>query len=81
MDQKKIAGLSKTILDDVAKVLTKNSVKFSASQAEIVIKDRKKKEICGLISSLPIDACTLKCLLDVVEAKKKLYIRKRIKKD
>lgn len=81
MDQKKIAELSKTILDDVAKVLTKNSVKFSASQAEIVIKDRKKKEICGLISSLPIDDCTLKCLLDVVEAKKKLYIRKRIKKD
>lgn len=81
MDQKKIAELSKTILDDVAKVLTKNSVKFSASQAEIVIKDRKKKEICGLISSLPIDTCTLKCLLDVVEAKKKLYIRKRIKKD
>lgn len=81
MDQKKLSKLSKTILDDIAGVLKKNSVKFNASQAEIVIENRTKKEICGLISSLPIDACTLKCLVDVVEAKKKLYIRKRIKND
>ncbi len=50
---------------------------YYASQKEILIPNRSKEEVLKIIYSLPIDADTLFILVDVIEAKKKVYIRKK----
>ena len=70
----------KNILDDVCKILDKNSVKYTrTSQSEIVVNDRKKKEIKGFVLSLPnMTKESLTILLDIVETKKCTYIWKKL---
>ena len=50
---------------------------YYASQKEILIPNRSKEEVLKIIYSLPIDADTLLILVDVIEAKKTVYIRKK----
>lgn len=67
---------STTAINDICKLFDKKKIKYEASQAEIVVHGKKKKEIKKLISSLKIDKIDV--VLDIVETKKKLYIRQRI---
>ena len=55
----------------------KKKKKFQSSQSEIVVKDSTKKEIVEIISSL-IAKDDLSLVLEVVETKKSVYIRKKV---
>lgn len=72
-------GTHKDIIQDIKKLLSNKNINFSASQSEIIIEGKTKKEVCALIDSLPIPKQQLPLLLDVVEAKKKVFIRTRIR--
>ena len=66
-----------TIIEDITKLLGKKKKKFQSSQSEIVVKDSTKKEIVDIISSL-IAKVDLSLVLEVVETKKSVYIRKKV---
>ena len=66
-----------TIIEDIVKLLGKKKKKFQSSQSEIVVKDSTKKEIVEIISSL-IAKDDLSLVLEVVETKKSVYIRKKV---
>ena len=66
-----------TIIEDIVKLLGKKKKKFQSSQSEIVVKDTTKKEIVDIISSL-IAKDGLSLVLEVVETKKSVYIRKKV---
>lgn len=75
--EKEIKSISSsTAIKDICALFDKKKISYEASQAEIVVRGKKKKEIKKLISSLKIDK--LDVVLDIVETKKKLYIRQRI---
>lgn len=65
------------IIEDIGKLLEKKKKKFQSSQSEIVVKDTTKKEIVEIISSL-IAKDDLTLVLEVVETKKSVYIRKKV---
>lgn len=65
------------IIQDIEKVLKKKKLKFQSSQSEIVVKNTTKKEIADIISSL-IERKDLPMVLEIVETKKSVYIRKRV---
>ena len=66
-----------TIIEDITKLLGKKKKKLQSSQSEIVVKDTTKKEIVDIISSL-IAKDDLSLVLEVVETKKSVYIRKKV---
>lgn len=66
-----------SIIADIVKLLEKKKMKFQSSQSEIVVKDTTKKEIVNIISSL-IAKDDLSIVLEVVETKKSVYIRKKV---
>ena len=55
-----------------------SGITYYASQTQIVIPKRKKEEVLNIIYSLPIDADSLFILVDVVEAKGKIFVRKKV---
>lgn len=66
-----------SIIKDIEKLLEKKKINFQASQSEIVAKKTTKKEIVDIISSL-IGKEDLPVVLEIVETKKSVYIRKRV---
>lgn len=55
-----------------------SEVAYYTSHTQIVIPNKSKEEVLELIYSLPIDADTLFILVDVVEARGKVFIRKKV---
>ena len=72
-------GTYKNIMNDIKQIFLKKKINFTASQSEIVIEGSNKKKVCALIGSLPIPKQQLPLLLDVVEVKNKVFIRRRFK--
>ena len=66
-----------SIIEDIGKALKKKKLDFTSSQSEIVVNNTTKKEVLDIISSL-IDKDDLHMVLEVVETKKSVYIRKRV---
>lgn len=66
-----------TIIKDVCTLLEKKKIKFQSSQSEIMVKDKTKKDMVKLISSL-IELNDLPKVLEIVEAKKTVYIRQKV---
>jgi hypothetical protein len=65
------------IMADIEEVLSSNDIQCKKSRSEIVAIDSKKKRVKNLISSLISKETDYKLLLDVVEAKGNVYIRKK----
>lgn len=65
------------IIEKIGKALEKKGFKSHASQSEIVVKDTTKKEVLDIINSL-IEKDDITRLLEVVETKKTVYVRKKI---
>ena len=57
--------------------LFEEGVHYFASQKEIIVPKKDKKEVLKIIYSLPIDAETLFILVDVIGAKDKVDIRRK----
>ena len=66
-----------SIIKDIEKILKKKKLKFQSSQSEIVVNATTKQEIVDIISSL-IEKKDLPMVLEIVETKKSVYIRKRV---
>ena len=74
----KSSDTDKNIMADICAVLEKKKIDFQkSSQSEIMIKDQKKKEILSIIKPL-VGEDNFSILLEVVETKKTVYIRKKI---
>ena len=71
------AKANTNIIDSICKALEEKKISYTKSQSEIVIKDHTKKRIMNIIDTL-IDKNNISLLLDVVETKKTVYIRKKI---
>jgi hypothetical protein len=65
------------IMADIEEVLDSNDIQCKKSRSEIVAIGAKKKSVKNLISSLISKETDYKLLLDVVEAKGNVYIRKK----
>ena len=74
----KSSDADKDIMADICAALEKKKIDFQkSSQSEIMIKGQKKKEILSIIKPL-VGEDNFSILLEVVETKKTVYIRKKI---
>lgn len=65
-------------MSDISSLLKKKKITHTHSTNEIIVSSSTKKEITSIIDSL-IDNASRDILLDIVEAKKSVYIRKKTK--
>ena len=69
------------IMDEISSLLEDKSIEFTtnASKREIIVKERKKREIKKIVETLPIPKMVLYLLVDVTSAKGRTYIRQKMK--
>lgn len=68
------------IMNNIEKVLNDNDIEYEKiSNNEIMVLNKTKKEVSELIHSLTIPSVIIYLMINIVELKKKIYIRKKIK--
>lgn len=69
------------VMDEISSLLEDESIEFTttASKREIIVKEKKKREIKNLVETLPIPKMVLYLLVDVTSAKGRTYIRQKMK--
>ena len=68
------------IIDSIEEVLSNNDIEYEKiSNNEIMVPNKTKKEVSKLIHSLTIPSVVIYLMINIVELKKNVYIRKKIK--
>lgn len=68
------------IMDSIEEVLGNNDIEYEKiSNNEIMVPNKTKKEVSKLIHSLTIPSVVIYLMINIIELKKNVYIRKKIK--
>lgn len=68
------------IMETIEESLEENNIEYEKiSNNEIMVPNKTKKEVSELIHSLTIPSVVIYLMINIVELKKKIYIRKKIK--
>ena len=68
------------IMNSIEDVLGSNEIEYEQiSNNEIMVPNKTKKEVSELIHSLTIPSVVIYLMINIVELKKNVYIRKKIK--
>ena len=68
------------IMNNIEEALNDNDIEYEKiSNNEIMVPNKTKKEVSELIHSLAIPSVVIYLMINIVELKKKIYIRKKIK--
>lgn len=69
-----------SILDDIKVKLDSEKIVYSqSSKHEIIVENKSQKEIESIISTLPIPKIIIFLMIDIISAKNKVFIRKKMK--
>lgn len=66
------------IIKEISAILKEKKVDYSETHSQIIVKNLTKKKVIGYLKSIAKEN-DLALLVDIVETKKKVYIRKRIR--